>query len=331
MSELEDAYRDLIGPPVATRELGDGVVALFAQPSDDDELPDDEWVTYVATAGLSRRAPFELLMRVHGRRAVDSLVPLARAMAQIGRAGDLAPGQVIDFAGAAPFARMPLALLSDFVPGEPEWLPGAGASEHVRVIQLHPLFATEAAAARLLGEVEVVRASFRDGVDLTDPDRGELALVVPDLDAIWADIEAWLDAHAPRAARELRPGATAAAIASLERALGRALPDDYKASLARHDGRVALSDQEYLSTDAVAQRAASLRAVAAWDARWIPFASDSGGNLLCLDERGRVFAWEAGDTGPVASSFGAWLSQYRDDLLAGGVYGPDDDGIMTRL
>src|SRR5215471_14563413 len=111
MSELEDAYRDLIGPPVATRDLGDAVVALFAQPSDEDDLPDDEWVTYVATVGLSRRAPFELLMRVHGRRTVDSLVPLAHAMAQAGRDAELAPGQVIELAGAAPFARMPFALL----------------------------------------------------------------------------------------------------------------------------------------------------------------------------------------------------------------------------
>jgi len=325
-ARLLAAYRELIGPLVATRALGGDLFALFFQPSEDDGLPDDEWFTYLATAGLGERTGYELLMRVKGRRPVDALAALAGALAESAAGRQLAPGQIVELGGVAPFARMSAALVTDWVPGEPEWLPG-----RVRVLQLQPLLPTEVSGARQLGEVATMQQLMRAGVDATDPERAEVALAPLDVNAIWADVEAWLGANAPRAARELRAGADAATLQKLEAALGRALPADYRASLARHDGRAALSDQEYLSCDAVSKRAHAMNQVAGFPPGWIPFASDSGGNLLCIDERDRVSAWEGGAAGLVAASFAAWLERYRDDLLAGGVYGPDADGIMTRL
>ena len=179
----------------------------------------------------------------------------------------------------------------------------------------------------------------------------------PQLRPIWTDIEAWLQTNAPARAAELPSGAAADAIAGLSDAIGRALPIDYATSLSIHDGGGDLSDYTLLSIEDVAKNWARLNDRAQsgafdamsvhnptaviiqthwWDAGWIPFAKDSGGNYLCLDLNpgtngiaGQVLRFEReagpGPAGP--ASFKEWLAEYRDGLQSG-AYAADEDGFI---
>jgi cell wall assembly regulator SMI1 len=176
---------------------------------------------------------------------------------------------------------------------------------------------------------------------------------------IWADIKTWLERHAPDRARELCPGAAQSAISQLEATIGQNLPGDYVASLSIHDGNASLSDYVYLPIEEIVdtwarlcdlERAGSFAGRDIdnpqagtirerwWHPAWIPFAKDSGGNLLCLDldpgphgTFGQVLRFERGmGPGPAGpSSFQAWLVGYRDGL-EGGAYIVDEDGFIRE-
>lgn len=335
---IRAAWRELLGPAVASLESGAGLEVLVIQPAPTDRLPDDEWFSYLATAGLSAGAEpadagCELLLRVRGRRAPEELRALAERLFELGARVPLAPGQVLDVSGLAPFARMNAALVADFVPGEVEWLHTP--SGRARVLQLHPLLAEERAVAASLGDVELLRQARLAGAQLDDPERPALALHAFELEQIWADIEEWLRQHAPATARGLRAGATEAALRELARGLGCTLPADYRASLARHDGYVSLWGYEYLSAAVALKTARTMSLTAGWRDTWIPFSVDGGGNLLCLDVSKPPSVVAVERSGEVfrmtPPTFTAWLSRYRDALLAGGVYGADEDGRISRL
>ncbi|MFI6478996.1 SMI1/KNR4 family protein [Nonomuraea sp. NPDC050663] len=56
------------------------------------------------------------------------------------------------------------------------------------------------------------------------------------VDAVWSRIERWLARKAPKSLQRLNPPAAPRTIARTERAMGLTFPDDYRASLLRHDG-----------------------------------------------------------------------------------------------
>ncbi len=175
--------------------------------------------------------------------------------------------------------------------------------------------------------------------------------------ALWNEIAQWYAENAPRLARSLREGATAAQLAAFEQQTGLTLPDDYKASLETHNGEVSLHDYTYLSLDSVFNSWSNMTKLAeagtfahaevyeqgegviqnTWRHRgWIPFAEDGGGNMFCIDTTpaargvaGQVLRMEIG-SGPGITeypSFLAWLENYGDDLVAG-KYQVDDDGLL---
>ena len=329
------AWRELLGTPVATLEIDLGVEVLVIQPP-----PDEEPFSYLATVGLSDAAganAFELLIAIAGRHTVGELAGLGNRLVALGGMGPM-PGRVLALDGLSPFDRMPAVLVADYVPGEIEWL--AAPSGRVRVLSVWPLFSSESDAATLLGDIEIMRLSHRTKVDLMDPGRAPLAIETLALGRIWADVEGWLREHAPRVAEGLREGATDALLDELSDQLGLTLPADYRASLARHDGGGSLGGYEYLRADSVSSVAQGMAAVdPAWRRTFIPFASDGCGNLFCIDvgeSPGVVsFERESGCQSEVARlrsrTFTAWLARYRDDLLAGGVYAADEDGLVTPL
>jgi cell wall assembly regulator SMI1 len=176
-----------------------------------------------------------------------------------------------------------------------------------------------------------------------------------DITGIWEDIAHWLQAHAPLRAAELMPGASEQAVAILESAIGQPLPEDYAASLRCHDGFVYLSSYLYLDAESALAKwearadlandqrqphdaSGTLFAARWWHAAWLPFAADSGGNLLCLDlapgpkgQRGQILVWEMA-MGPGLSGhagFGAWLAGYRDGLRSG-AYKVDSEGFIVE-
>ncbi len=180
--------------------------------------------------------------------------------------------------------------------------------------------------------------------------------------ALWAEIDAWFDAHgALRNMEARRPGATAGQIARLEKHLGVTLPGSYVESLKVHDGGGSFESYEYLSTEDVYRwwkvwtlalekgelegRAPSEEGQEAlqpgfWNRRWIPFAADSVGNLLCIDldpgprgKVGQLVQFERQDgIGPIAmpqQDFAGWLRKYRDRLRKGELV-VDEEGFVDE-
>ncbi len=180
----------------------------------------------------------------------------------------------------------------------------------------------------------------------------------------WDRIEHWLQHHAPDAYRALRPGATDAALARAEEALGVRLPDAYRESLRRHDGQDpngpwlvdggqlcsfgALLD-EWRAWNKMLTRGEleefvwdiatddAVRGDQWWRAGWLPLVAQDGDHLLVdvdPDPRGDVgqvvaFSHETGPGHVAAPSYDAWLNTWADELEAGMfVLDPEDGGAL---
>ncbi len=324
----------------------------------------------------------ELLLDVRGRYDHAQQEEIGRDLAELAAelyAGGIAalPNRVISGVRLAPFREMDSVLLADVGVEEPDWLPGLDPP--VRLVAVVPLYDEEADVIERIGGREASRRFLDEGVEWDDPARGPAALrprasTHPaargtmseakgkggaggagksatasggSLDAVWNDIEAWYREHAPDQVENLAEGASDAQIAAFRKATKLSLPDDYEASLRRHDGYVYIDDYEYVPLENVQETWSDMKdnlkereyegmEVADtgggvikdtyWNAAWIPFAEDSGGNLLVLDmdpgpkgKKGQVVRWEVGaGPGPAGhDSFTAWLAAYRDELLAG--------------
>lgn len=137
------------------------------------------------------------------------------------------------------------------------------------------------------------------------------------IDDVWDRLENALKAAAPDVRKSLKKGTTEAKLTKLEQKLGVTLPANLRATLLRHDGQkedgdgdlipecfvddwsgsfllmsVAEIDQhweEYREAveagDFTTNRTTPDKGVRAgwWNTGWIPFATDTGGALLCVD------------------------------------------------
>ncbi|MFD1538753.1 ankyrin repeat domain-containing protein [Nonomuraea guangzhouensis] len=168
-----------------------------------------------------------------------------------------------------------------------------------------------------------------------------------------SEISAWLAEHARPDHTSLvraRGAADPAAVAGLEAAIGEPLPSDFRAYLRLFGGCGGLDHYEYagMSVERMLSRWQSLKDThdqgifddrvpheldpangcvrcVWWHPGWLPFAEDSGGNLLCVDlapapngSRGQVIQWEihGGPYGPRAWSFEDHLREHRDTLIS---------------
>lgn len=192
---------------------------------------------------------------------------------------------------------------------------------------------------------------------MTDDASGSVADTVAHL---WRRIEAALQATQSPILQTLAPGASEEAIAQAEAVIGLALPEDVRASYRIHDGGIRmqlvsgmrllslaeaaewwrvleelLHDESwisqppyYFSEDVIRQggHPGPIRPIW-WDARWIPFAQDYGGNLTCLDMApepggtvGHIIDWdhECGPSRILYPDFTALLSALAEQLETGG-------------
>lgn len=172
----------------------------------------------------------------------------------------------------------------------------------------------------------------------------------------WPRIDAWLEAHAPKVLAQLRRPVTPKVLATVEQALGAPLPSDLADAYRAHDG--ALSERPVLFSAMraprealwirgmhwlpLAETQAQLRFMQEVDDEWpdelLPIASDGGGNLVLVDLADgvvTVYDHETAEYGPIAPSFGVWLSSLADDmdneLVALGTDGEADDDIDDEL
>jgi cell wall assembly regulator SMI1 len=342
------------------------------------ETEDDPFV-YLATAGISlnatneHTAQVELVLTVAGLFDQGELGQLAQGISELvprwwRQESALAANMILDGIALPRFERMSKAMLSDFNVVSAEYL---AEDPPVRLLRLTPLFDSEGETAKDIGDVEVYGQMRAQAVDYRDPARVECQLRPPaapepdtsavDVTAIWDDITTWLGQNAQPTLATLHSGANPQDIDRAEEILGIRLPAAYRQSLLRHDGQTYLTDYEYLSLQQVLRIWNSKRNALErgdfvgrevyqhgngvirnfwWHPGWIPFAEDSGGNLLCLDlapaskgHWGQVLCWER-TTGPypgTETSFAEWLRTYRDDLLDGCRVEVDEDGLLRPI
>lgn len=380
-SELQRAYQEWLDTPTRTIHLH----ARDPRPGFPSEMDvhifEDTQATpfvYLATAGLSAQplpgAPqrIELVLVAAGRFGAE-LEPMARRLGELTMrpyrdSRPLTPNMVLGDVSFPVFTRMSSVLLADFNIQSADYLPSLNPP--VRILRVTPLFEEEAVIAQNIGDLELYHRFQVEGINHEDPRRPRAALAEPEsttipppapsdsIASIWSDIEDWLSANARPTLEALRPGADEQSLNRLEQAVGLALPPDYRAALAHHDGRAYLTDYEYLSVNQIfniwsrkrqafdqklftgrdiRQKGGGIIRNFWWHPGWIPFAEDSGGNLLCIDmapgwrgKRGQILRWER-EEGPLPSpekSFHEWLLKYRDDLLAERRFEVDDDGLM---
>lgn len=179
------------------------------------------------------------------------------------------------------------------------------------------------------------------------------------IDQVWRQIETVLRLHVLATGPQLASGASERAIEQLESVLGVALPEDFRASYRRHDGGFTMrlaSHMEILPLERIAEtwqileellhddewarqppyyfreevvrsgwQAGPIQPIW-WHRRWIPFGTDSAGNLSCLDlapapggTAGQIIDWDH-ECGPSRVLFpGFWhlLAALADQIERG--------------
>lgn len=163
------------------------------------------------------------------------------------------------------------------------------------------------------------------------------------IDAAWEGIERWAHDHFPELAESLCAGASEAAIEELEAKLGRALPSDLCASLARHDGQRRLPHHRgpaglmwvndvysLLSVERILDETRAWSAIAArdpvpagtWAADRIAVAASGSGDVIAIDRAsGRLDVVVHDEEEPSSElapgTFGRWLQELAADLARG--------------
>ncbi len=184
----------------------------------------------------------------------------------------------------------------------------------------------------------------------------------------WELIEAKLTELSPEAAAGLQPGATAEAIAQLERVLGAELPQDFRAAYQVHNGQLPnspglIESEELLSLPEIQVQWHIWKDLLDsntfeneqgpytshphpgirndwWNPLWIPITHDGSGNHYCLDldpapagNRGQIIRmWhDDPERSLEAPSFTAWLTDYKNKLESGQlVYSENYFGIIDK-
>jgi cell wall assembly regulator SMI1 len=163
-----------------------------------------------------------------------------------------------------------------------------------------------------------------------------------DVSALLKRLDRWLARQRPRFFAGLKPGATKAELADLEKQLGRSLPKDLRSLLAWHNGQsddfVGRFEQDWLlmSCQRIAAAKAELdRDAARWNASWIPFLDNDAGDYLCLDNSqaiAPVNGFWLGETNNevVAPSLGQWLQDFVENVEKGSYVEDPERGSFVR-
>ncbi|MCC3406255.1 MAG: SMI1/KNR4 family protein [Microcoleus sp. PH2017_10_PVI_O_A] len=173
---------------------------------------------------------------------------------------------------------------------------------------------------------------------------------------IWNRIDSWLAANGQEILNNLQPGATDEAIKTAEKFLQIQFPDDVKSSFRIHNGQFEkryslMPGWQFLSLEKVIGEwetwkelleagdfndedgndcgCASdglIRTELWWNPKWIPIASDLGGDSICLDlepaltgQVGQIIVMchDDGYRDVIADSLRQWLEQFATDLETG--------------
>jgi cell wall assembly regulator SMI1 len=150
-----------------------------------------------------------------------------------------------------------------------------------------------------------------------------------DLPALLKRLDSWLAEHRKEYHAGLRPGASPAKLKALEKALGRALPDELRTWLGWHDGQdpavmgAFVEDFLLLGTEEVPESKEEMDEEGSGQEDWIPFLDDGQGDYVCLEagekEKGAVReVWRGQDEAEVvAPDLTTWVAGLLADFEAG--------------
>ena len=164
------------------------------------------------------------------------------------------------------------------------------------------------------------------------------------IEPLLARLDAWLGENREHYREGLHKGATAKALAGLEKTLGRPLPAELKAWLSWHDGQ----NKGFVGTFHEAFALMSAEQIGAswqerhkakepgWNDTWIPLLDDHQGDLVVLDPSSPGCAvrelWRGATTQPiVALTLAEWLAEFVGDVEEG-LYEEDEErGEFQRM
>lgn len=335
-------------------------------PIEEEDLP----TTAICTLGLSllclaqdNKNPLsELVLELSGKQAESDCKKIAESLVNLVEKGllksscitaeEIYPHQVIP---SNPDLNQFMVI--DWGVGTTDYLPGI--EPYVKLLRVVPLFSEEANQLMEIpigARTQIVATTLSKKWD--DAERERVQFSTGAINRLWHKIERWYEENAPLIFSELGAGASLADIAMFQQKTGLVLPEDFVASYMVHNGNVQFHDYRYLSLAQVEDNWNMLNKMLNdgkfigtthdpekriqdvwWHSAWIPFAEDSGGNLICIDldpaangVRGQVFYWEISD-GPCGThytSFFAWLKAYKDLLYQGGLIVSADGFIIPK-
>lgn len=148
-----------------------------------------------------------------------------------------------------------------------------------------------------------------------------------------SDIKAWFQ----RAPEEWdgAEGAPSADLQRLEKTLETQMPHELELLLSEANGGLWFMEKESFSIDTIRDKLMEYDGAKWWRSCLIPFAGDDS-TLLIIDtkEGNGVFEWDVDESEPsekMANSLGAFLEQYRDQLLGGGTEYLSGCGVVEKV
>jgi cell wall assembly regulator SMI1 len=163
------------------------------------------------------------------------------------------------------------------------------------------------------------------------------------MQAMLRRLDKWLATHRPRFHKNLKPGAIVSELASLQKSLGKTVPQPLLDWLTWHNGQgddfVGYFEDHWLmmSADQIAAAKIELDDTGAdhgWNRDWLPFLDDDGGNFVCLDLTRQpptvMTFWMDAAQEKLAASLEAWLSDLVGAMEAGRYHEDAERGTFQR-
>lgn len=231
-------------------------------------------------------------------------------------------------------------------------------SNDIQMLELVPLYEEEVEVISMQPKDITNAIIFRSHkIDWTDLKRSKVKIMDEAVTGVWDYILKWYNLHSSMLLSQLKPGTDQKSILKLNKTLGISLPNDFQASLMTYNGEVYFHDYQYLTIDQIIETWKMMKGLLEsnafpshlhdnkkmdnvlevwWNEKWIPFAKDGGGNLMCIDmdptvsgHKGQIIYWEKSE-GPIPTqykSFFHWLYAYEQALYRG-YYKVDEEGFI---
>lgn len=348
MGKIKNAIIEKFGPPDFIQTFSEGEIVeqfLYMNPIEEEELFD----TGIITEGLSTNLPknwdkvefiINILMNCSEHEWIVFGKKLLHALGTyLEKNKGLKPNSVgYDF--SIPFFEsMPHVYFVNYGFLAPDFL-----LPDVNLLEVIPIYKEEADELIALGpDLSPKVINLLKG-EWSNPKRLQISIIKAAVNMVWENIEGWYKMNTPGLQKELKNGASVQALKDMEGSIKVELPLDLFCSYQMHNGEMFFHSYQYLTLDMIIQTIDLMRKLkdngafngydinlnnnniitnSWWNEKWIPFAKDSEGNLICIDTdpgkdgiKGQIIYWERVE-GPLISKFKSfldWLLNYMESL-----------------